>query len=151
MTASEVITNGKLVVDSRIDGDFEGFDDEMLFAISNGQYWIQTEYKYWYHYSYMPHVKIYTYERSYYIVVDGQTETVTVSQIKDVIEATIINDFNGWSGDTLFEFDNGQIWRQSEYAYRYHYYYRPKAIIYEVSGGHKIQVEGEAVSVRRLK
>jgi hypothetical protein len=151
MTSREIVTNGKLVVDSRIDDDFEGFDDEMLFALANGQYWIQEEYKYWYHYSYMPRVKIYAYKGSYYIIIDGQTETVRVSLITDVIEATIVNDFNGWSGDTLFELDNGQIWKQSEYAYRYQYSYRPKAIIYSVSGGYKIQVEGEAVGVIRLK
>ncbi|MFT3749119.1 MAG: hypothetical protein QM768_12410 [Agriterribacter sp.] len=151
MTANEIAGNGKLIVDSRINDDFEGFDDEMLFALSNGQYWIQAEYKYWYHYSYMPPVKIYSYKGSYYIFVDGQIQTVKVLQIKDVTEATIINDFNGWSGETLFELDNGQIWKQAEYAYRYQYSYRPKAIIYPVSRGYKIQVEGEAIGVRRLK
>ncbi len=28
------------------------------------------------------------------------------------IEATIVGPFSGWSGRTLFELDNGQIWRQ---------------------------------------
>jgi hypothetical protein len=32
----------------------------------------------------------------------------------DVIESRLIGDFDGWSGNTRFRLENGQIWRQSE-------------------------------------
>lgn len=41
MDYNEIISKGKQVIKSRIDGDFEGFDDENLFPLYNGQYWIQ--------------------------------------------------------------------------------------------------------------
>lgn len=143
--------NGQIVLESKIDDDFEGFDDDMLFALLNGQYWIQINYKYWYHYAYMPNIKIYSLNGSHYLTVEGQTEFVEVNQISEVVEATIINDFNGWSGDTIFELDNGQVWQQNEYDYQYNYSYRPKAIIYDYGYGHKILVEGEKVGVKRIK
>ena len=66
MDYNEIILNGKQVIKSRIDGDFEGFDDENLFPLYNGQYWIQKNYKYWYHYSYMANVTIYEYRNSHF-------------------------------------------------------------------------------------
>lgn len=151
MNINDIKQNGTLVVDGQIDDDFEGFDDEMLFSLYNGQYWVQSTYKYWYHYSYMPRIKIYNLNGSYFLTVDGQNEFVQVEQISNVIEATITNDFNGWSGDTIFVLDNGQTWQQNEYAYRYQYSYRPKAIIYDSGYGTKIHVEGDKVGVKRIK
>lgn len=151
MDYNEIISNGKQVIKSRIDGDFEGFDDENLFPLYNSQYWIQKNYKYWYHYSYMANVTIYEYKNSHFLTVDGQKQFVEIELIDDVIKATIVNDFNGWSGDTIFELDNGQIWKQSEYDYDYNYSYRPDAIIYSNGYDYKILVEGNSVGVKRLK
>jgi len=39
----------RVIYDGRIDGEFEGFDFEALFKLLNGSYWLQAEYKYWYH------------------------------------------------------------------------------------------------------
>jgi hypothetical protein len=151
MDTNYIKQNGQLVVESKIDDDFEGFDDEMLFSLFNGQYWIQKTYKYWYHYAYMPNIKIYALKGTHYLTIEGQIEFVEVKQISEVIEATITNDFNGWSGDTIFELDNGQVWQQNEYDYQYNYSYRPKAIIYDNGYGHKILVEGEKVGIKRIK
>lgn len=151
MNYIELTQNGKPIIKSQIDGDFEGFDDENIFPLYNGQYWIQKNYKYWYHYSYMARVTIYEYRNSYYLTVDGQKEFVEIEILNNIIKATIVNDFNGWSGDTLFELDNGQIWKQDEYDYDYNYSYRPDALIYSAGYGHKIMVEGKKVGVKRLK
>jgi len=151
MDYNELISKGKPVIKSKIDGDFEGFDYENLFPLNNNQYWSQKNYKYWHHYSYMADVTIYKYNNLYYLTVDGQEKFVQVEIVEDVIKATIINDFNGWSGDTIFELDNGQIWKQSEYDYEYHYSYRPDAIIYSNGYDYKILVEGNSVGVKQLK
>jgi hypothetical protein len=151
MDYNEIISKGRLVIKSKIDGDFEGFDDENLFPLYNGQYWIQKNYKYWYHYSYMPNITIYEYNNLYYLTLDGQEKFVEVEKIENVIKATIINDFNGWSGNTIFELDNGQIWKQSEYDYDYNYSFRPDAIIYSNGYDYKILVEGKSVGVKQLK
>lgn len=46
----------RLIYNGRIDGEFEGFDDDALFKLLNGNYWLQAEYEYWYHYAYNPEV-----------------------------------------------------------------------------------------------
>ena len=35
-------------------------------------------------------------------------------EIPDFIEATLVGDFNGWDGNTIFRLDNGQVWRQTK-------------------------------------
>ena len=45
---SQIIFRGK------IDSDFEGFDDNAIFKMSDGSYWVQSQYAYWYHYAYRP-------------------------------------------------------------------------------------------------
>lgn len=71
----------------------------------------------------------------------------------DVIESRIDGTFNGWGGDTIFKLENGQIWQQASYAYKYHYAYRPEVLIYRSGGRHRMKVEGvdESIEVRRLK
>ncbi len=33
----------KIIYNSQIDDDFEGFDDEVVFKMSNGAYWVQAQ------------------------------------------------------------------------------------------------------------
>ncbi len=47
------------VIESQIDGDFEGWEGETNVKLINGQIWQQTEYYYLYHYPFMPEVMIY--------------------------------------------------------------------------------------------
>jgi hypothetical protein len=70
-----------------------------------------------------------------------------------VCEGVIISDFTGFDGDSEFEFDNGQVWKQAEYKYAYHYAYRPEAVVIDGRAGLILKVEGmdETVAVRRLK
>jgi hypothetical protein len=151
MDYHEIRNNGRLVVDSTINGKFEGFNRDKLFELANGQYWIQSIYKYWYHYAYRPKVKIFNYGNRFYLIPEGTNNFVEVKKINDVIKGTIVNNFNGWSGNTLFELDNGQIWKQAEYDYDYNYSYRPEAIIYSVGFEYRLMVEGKAVAVKRVR
>lgn len=68
------------------------------------------------------------------------------------IKTCIASDFDGWSGDTVFELCNGQVWIQSSYAYRYHYAYRPDVTIVETRSGYLMFVDGidDPVSVQRI-
>lgn len=69
------------------------------------------------------------------------------------IESKISGEFSGWDGDTTFQLTNGQIWKQTSYAYKYAYKYRPDVIIYQGTGGCKLQVEGVSgqINVRRIR
>ena len=48
-----------IVCRAYIEGEFTGFDGDALFLLSDGTYWLQAEYKYWYHYAYRPLIEVY--------------------------------------------------------------------------------------------
>lgn len=100
-----------------------------------------------------PDVTIYKNGNDYKLVIDGFDEPVICRKIKNVIESAIDGEFKGWDGSTIFKLTNGQIWEQSEYAYFYHYAYRPNVTIYESKDGIKMKVEDvdEVISVKQLK
>ncbi len=37
----------EVILSSQIDGEFEGFDDEVFFQLMDGTCWVQDEYYYW--------------------------------------------------------------------------------------------------------
>ena len=83
-----------------------------------------------------------------------QRETsVRPTSTPEIVESYIDGDFEGWSGDTLFKLDNGQIWQQASYSYMYHYSYHPKVLIFKSGATYKMQVQGvtELLPVVRLK
>jgi len=81
------------------------------------------------------------------------TQSTVRSKCSPAVESTLAGNFNGWSGDTIFKLDNGQIWEQAEYAYTYSYSYRPEVTIYQTSGGCRMKVEdeNETILVKRIK
>lgn len=70
------------VIESQIDGDFNGWEGETIFKLMNGQIWKQSSYSYHYSYKFMPKVIIYKSDYGYKMKVDGDSETVDVEQIK---------------------------------------------------------------------
>lgn len=70
------------VIESQIDGEFEGWEGETIIKLMNGQIWQQYEYHYHYHYSYMPKVLIYKSGGMYKMKVDGIEKAVGVIQLK---------------------------------------------------------------------
>jgi hypothetical protein len=141
----------EVVLRSQIDGDFEGFDDDLLFKLMDGSYWVQDEYKYWYHYSYCPEALILRKSGRFFIQVDRQPEIVPVRQITDVVESKIDGEFKGWEGETEYRLTNGQVWKQSAYKYEYKYAYMPDVVIFDPGSGPVMQVEGTTAKVRRVR
>jgi hypothetical protein len=139
-----------LIKSSRINDEFEGFDDEMIFHLTDGTIYYQSVFKYHYYYAYMPSVKIYSKGNTKIIVPEGMNEYVEIEQTT-AIESKIVSDFNGWSGDTVFELQNGQIWKQDKYEYKYFYAYRPDALIVNVGSHFVMNVNGKSIRVKRLK
>jgi hypothetical protein len=76
-----------------------------------------------------------------------------MSRSEIVCEGVIVSDFSGFDGNSEFEFNNGQIWKQAQYKYAYHYAYRPEAVVTDGRDGPVLKVEGmdETVRVRRIK
>lgn len=66
----------KIVYEGKIDGKFNGFDEEAIFKMQNGDEWVQAEYKYWYHYDYCPVAIISEENGRYILTVQGQSVPV---------------------------------------------------------------------------
>ena len=125
VTSNEAISDLKgdkmsqIIFKGKIDSDFEGFDDNAIFKMSDGSCWVQSRYLYWYHYAYRPDAVIVREDgRTYLIVLDHK---VQVERVDNVIESRINGEFKGWSGNTKVELANGQVWEQAAYKYEYKY------------------------------
>jgi hypothetical protein len=69
------------------------------------------------------------------------------------IESQIDGDFEGWQGETVVKLMNGQIWKQTDYYYHYHYAFMPRVLVYKSGAGYKMIVDGidKPVGVIQLK
>jgi hypothetical protein len=69
------------VIESRIDGEFKGWDGETIFKLQNGQIWQQASYAYTYHYAYSPLVLIVNTGSGYLMQVDGLGGNIKVRRL----------------------------------------------------------------------
>jgi hypothetical protein len=72
----------RIIEESQIQNDFNGFKDEKtIFEMQSGSKWQQAEYKYNYHYEFMPKVKIIEELGNYYLQVDSMNDKVLVKKL----------------------------------------------------------------------
>jgi hypothetical protein len=81
-TTASIRSPAPSVIESVIDGEFNGWDGETIFKLTNGQIWQQSEYDYEYEYEYRPEVTIYKTNSGYKMQVKGMAESVAVKRIK---------------------------------------------------------------------
>ena len=70
------------VIESRIAGEFKGWDGETIFRLQNGQIWQQALYAYTYHYAYAPPVTIYRSGGQFKMKVEGVEAPLVVRRLK---------------------------------------------------------------------
>lgn len=70
------------VIETKVDGEFEGWEGETVVKLMNGQVWIQTEYYYEYHYAYMPDALIFQSGGGWKMRVEGVNKAVGVQQLR---------------------------------------------------------------------
>lgn len=70
------------VIESKVDGEFEGWEGETIVKLMNGQIWQQIAYYYHYHYAYMPEVLIYNSDGGWKMKVEGVDKAVWVQRLK---------------------------------------------------------------------
>lgn len=76
------VTSTSDVIESRIDGEFSGWEGETIFKLVNGQIWQQSRYAYKYHYAYSPEVLIYRSGSVYKMRVDSVDGEIAVRRLK---------------------------------------------------------------------
>ncbi len=70
------------VIETQIDGEFEGWEGETIVKLMNGQIWQQTDYYYYYHYAYMPSVLVYRSGGGYKMKINGIEKAVGVQRLR---------------------------------------------------------------------
>ncbi|HUR92079.1 MAG TPA: hypothetical protein VMY38_05340 [Gemmatimonadaceae bacterium] len=70
-----------------------------------------------------------------------------------MMETRMAGDFTGWDGGTVFEFINGQVWRQTSFGTLHQFARSPKVTLVSTGSGWRLQVEGvpQSIYVRRLR
>ncbi|MDK4739421.1 hypothetical protein PH547_11105 [Rhizobium sp. CNPSo 3464] len=71
-----------MIINTRIDGDFNGTEDEVLYKLMNGQIWQQIGYRYRYTYRYGPRVHIVRNGSHHLMTVEGFPEPIKVRRIQ---------------------------------------------------------------------
>lgn len=134
---------------ARIVGEFNGWDDHMLFHLRDGTFWVQARYAYWYHYAYQPEVVLMEESGVYYLGLPGFDQRVEVRQT-GAIETHIDGAFNGWEGMSIYHLGNGQAWQQAHYKHHHVHAFNPGAVLYEADGGWYLAVANTIMAVRRV-
>ena len=81
-TAQEGGSGCSSVIESQIDGTFEGWSGETVFKLTNGQIWQQSSYAYTYHYAYRPEVTIFPSSGGCKMKVEGVRDVIAVRRLK---------------------------------------------------------------------
>lgn len=81
-SSGAAVTSAPSVIETQVDGDFDGWDGDTIVKLMNGQIWQQTEYYYHYHYAFMPKVLIYRSGGGYKMKVDGVEKAVGVVPLR---------------------------------------------------------------------
>ena len=75
-------SNDSGAIETKIDGDFEGFEGDTIFTLLNGQIWQQIDGRYRYSYGYSPRVLIIVNGNTGKMSVEGIDVSITVMRIK---------------------------------------------------------------------
>ncbi len=70
------------VLESQIEGNFEGWDGDTIFKLTNGQIWQQARFAFHYHYAFRPNIVIYPTSDGWMMKVEDVTETIQVKRLK---------------------------------------------------------------------
>jgi len=72
---------------------------------------------------------------------------------QNIIQSSIISNFEGFNYGNIYELGNGQIWKQTEHWIWYWYWVYPKVTLYPENGTWKMKVENidHPVTVEQIK
>jgi hypothetical protein len=101
----------RIITEAKIDGEFQGWDGDNYYRLSNGEVWQQAHHAYSYHYAYQPNARILSDGSRFFLEVEGMSEPVEVKRTSTVI---YIYDEHGsavgfWKGRYVYLLDGRPI------------------------------------------
>ena len=73
---------GPSVIESSVDGEFNGFDGDTVVRLLDGSLWEQTEFYWEWHWAYLPKVTVYRSQSGWKMQVEGIRQAVGVRRLK---------------------------------------------------------------------
>jgi len=71
-----------VIEEGQIESTFNGFkDNSTIFKFAGGNTWQQNEYKYTYHFEYMPKAKVIMQSGAYYLEIESMNDKVEVKKV----------------------------------------------------------------------
>lgn len=69
------------------------------------------------------------------------------------IQSRIDGNFNGWEGDTVVKLENGQVWQQVDFKFKFAFKFRPKVLVFRDGGNYYMIIEGvnDKIKVRQIR
>ena len=68
-------------INSRIDGEFKGWDGDSIYKLEDGSKWKLASYLYTYNYSTRPNATVWKDGSRYFLTVDSMTERVEITKV----------------------------------------------------------------------
>jgi hypothetical protein len=123
-------TEEVILYQGQVAGTFNGWSEDTLIEVDNGNIWKQATYYYHYTYAYRPNITIYLDGTRYYAEVEGIDKRVEVEMVMEYFKGKIKDTFNGWNGDTVIELIDGSLWEQDDNQIEVAFAFQPDIIIY---------------------
>lgn len=99
----------KLIEEGRIDGYFEGWQEDGVYKIEHGHKWMQTHPIYDSHYSYRPHARVWREGHQIFLEIAGMSQPVQVV-LTDGHQTTGTEGLWTWSGKYFGYRDGSDLW-----------------------------------------
>ncbi len=71
----------ELIKETRLEAEFDGYDENKIFTFANGEKWQQSKYKYKYKYKFRPKVKLWKNGSKYFLEFDCMDDMIQVRRL----------------------------------------------------------------------
>ncbi len=145
-----------MVVQTCIDGEFDGWEGDTAFLLCKGDVVVQTDGKYTYHYAYRPAVTLVSSGTTWIMSVEGISDTISVVPVSG-FETCMSGEFKEFEHGAVFPLCNGQAWQQTDYQISLALALGPRVLVYRspYGGGYLMKVllstSPRAVRVSRIR
>ncbi|MBM4152311.1 MAG: hypothetical protein FJ220_02155 [Kiritimatiellaceae bacterium] len=133
---------------SQIDGNFLGWQHRRVFALANGEFWQQTSLDLSTRTLYQPAVTLTNYLQTgnWLMSLDGESGSISVQQLTNVIRTAVDGYFYGFSYQNFFRLSNGSWWQQTSTDHSTTTRQNPDVLLWNESGIDYLEIPEEGLA-----
>ena len=135
----------KMIFRGRLLGDLKGFEDNTVFTLEDGSWWLQVDGFSRQAEAAAPEAEIWQDSTGYFLrILDSQ---VRVRPLANAFRDRIDGDFTGWEDGRQYKLACGRMFRQACFGFEYAYAESPEAVVADLDGVTMMFVCGTAMEV----